>query len=128
MARTISNRDDVIDSRDVIERIEELKDERDTAALAEELTAWDEENGEELAVLLALEEEAEGYAADWKYGEALIRDSHFREYAQQLAEDNGEVRDDATWPHNCIDWDEAARQLQQDYTEVDFGGVAYWVK
>lgn len=45
MARhTIDNTDDVIDSRDIVSRLEELKDERE--ALKDALAAWDDEKGE----------------------------------------------------------------------------------
>lgn len=162
MARnTPTNMDDVIDSRDVIARIEELQDER--AALVEaiesaqadydaikatdpdadrdtqldalhvaraDLVEWDDDgyDAEELAALKALAEEAEGCASDWHHGETLIRDSHFRDYAMELAEDIGAIPADATWPCTCIDWDQAARELQMDYSAVDFDGVTYWIR
>jgi len=134
MKRTISNSDDVIDSRDVIERIEELRADRPDMPDKPEAKdyptdgSWAEAEEEELNALIALESEAEGYAADWKYGEALIRDSHFEDYARELAEDIGALKDDAQWPATCIDWEEAARQLQQDYTSVEFDGVTYWIR
>ena len=121
--KSIDNSQDVIDSREVIERIDYL------AYLDDEPEAErDEDDWKELQALRALAEEAEGYAADWKYGEALIRESYFTEYARELAEDIGAVKDDATWPNNCIDWDEAARLLKQDYTTVDFDGVDYYIR
>jgi len=123
---TFDNNQDVIDSRDIIERIDTLESEREDAA---QPTEWDEsEDGQELKVLKALAEEAEGYAADWSHGETLIRDSYFQEYAQELAKDTGAVNTDAAWPNNCIDWEKAADELKQDYTEVDFDGVAYWIR
>jgi len=148
---TISNSDDVIDSLDVIARIEELRDERATVAevledashddngntvnsedadqALAELNAWDEsEEAEELKMLEALASEAEGYAADWQHGETLIRDSYFKEYAMELAEDIGAIDSNATWPNTCIDWDQAARELRMDYTGVEFGNVTYWVR
>ena len=131
---TFTNKDDVIDSRDVIARIEELEDELKDGAINED-TSMFEIDGEdfdpeynELEALKSLAEEASGYAPDWEYGESLIRDSYFKEYAQELAEDCGMIVADATWPNNCIDWEEAARQLQQDYTSVDFDGVEYWIR
>lgn len=148
MSRTISNSDTVIDSRDVIKRIEELEGERtnlaetladvndDTSALkdspeaidaAEALAKWDEENGDDLKALKALAEEASG-TPDWPYGETLIRDSYFETYARELADDIGAVKDDASWPNNHIDWKAASEALQQDYFEVDFAGVTYWVR
>ena len=157
MANTISNYDDIIDSRDVIARIEELEGERealdyafttayedwqaiprgddgDAEAHAAQIRAerdlknWEDDYGAELAALQALADEASGYAADWKYGETLIRDSYFRDYAMELADDIGAVPDNAQWPTTCIDWDQAARELQMDYTAVDFDGVTYWVR
>ena len=119
MTTAICNTDDVIDSRDVIARIEELEGDADSL---------DAEDKAELESLRSLAEDAEGYAADWKYGEALIRDSYFKEYAQQLAEDIGAINADAQWPNTCIDWDQAARELQMDYTAVEFGGVTYWIR
>lgn len=134
----ISNLDDIINSRDVIARIEELEEDRtdagdpegmeSSADVAAALSAWDADNGAELAALKALAEEAEGYAADWRYGETLIRDSYFETYAQELADDIGAIPDDVAWPLTCIDWEAAARELQQDYTSVDFDGVTYWIR
>lgn len=88
----------------------------------------DADEAEELATLEKLAEEASGYAADWDYGETLIRGSYFQEYAQQLAEDIGAIDPDARWPNNCIDWERAASELQSDYTAVDFDGVTYWIR
>lgn len=136
MARDVSNSEDVLDSRDILERIEELESElegsvADTAAGT--ITSADGETdltaeAAELLALKALADEAEPYCPDWIHGATLIRDSYFKEYAEELADDIGAINKDQTWPNNCIDWDEAARQLQQDYTSVDFDGITYWVR
>lgn len=168
MARSISNSDDMIDSRDVIERIEELEGERESAAIhtccihcgqdiegCELDDDWrdrgnntecpdgsgrthappedargelDEDDAAELAALKALAEEAEGYAPDWRHGEALIRDSYFEDHARELAEDIGAVPKDLSWPACHIDWEAAANALKQDYTAVDFDGIDYWIR
>lgn len=86
------------------------------------------EEYEELKTLRSLAAQASGYADDWEHGETLIRDSYFKDYAQELAEDIGAVNADATWPNNCIDWDQAARELRMDYTAVEFDDVTYWVR
>ena len=125
MANAIDNSLDVIDSRDVIARIEELESE---LCPSDESDGTDNAEREELATLVALADEASGYAADWQYGETLIRDSYFEEYAQELAEDVGAIDSNATWPNNCIDWERATRELQMDYTAVDFDGVTYWIR
>ena len=153
MPRDISNNEDVLDSSDIIARIEELEADRDGYVLEcpeyvggnhgldeqcpngcgdrnatpEEWAQDFPDDAAELAILSKLAEEAEGYADDWKYGETLIRDSYFRTYAEELAEDIGAINHEASWPNNCIDWDRACRELQMDYTSVDFDGVTYWV-
>ena len=118
MPADTSNTADVIDSRDIIARIEELE--------GNEERTYDERD--ELTSLLKLAGQAEGYAADWQYGEALIRDSYFETYAQELADDLGMTNRGAVWPYTCIDWKQAARELQMDYTAVDYDGVTYWVR
>lgn len=115
---TITNRQDIIDSRDIIERIAELDSTEDL----------DDDERAELESLEAFAEEAKGYAADWEYGAAFIRDSYFEDYAQELAEDLDLVDTNASWPMNCIDWESAARHLKMDYTSIDFDGVTYWVR
>lgn len=134
---TISNDDDVIDSRDVIERIQQLKDEIEAAeANADGFSGSqvggpddpvDADTRNELAKLEAFAEEGESAAPDWKYGETLIRDDYFTEYAQELVSDIGDL------PKNIpgylvIDWDQTAENIQQDYTSVEWDGVTYWVR
>jgi len=109
--------DDVIDSRDIIARIEELEADDDR----------DEDDDEELRILQDLALEA-AVSSDWEYGETLIRDSYFREYAEQLADDLGYTHRACSWPYTCIDWDSAARELQVDYFTVEFDGVQYWIR
>jgi len=62
------------------------------------------------------------------YPVTLIRDSYFENYAQELADGIGAINSDARWPNNCIDWARAARELQADYTSVDFDGETYWCR
>lgn len=122
MPTTIDNTADVIDSRDIIARIEELRAQLEAdGSLSDEDTA-------ELLTLDALAKQGEDYAPDWKYGETLIRDSYFKAYAQELAEEIGAISPSATWPNTCIDWDQAARELRMDYAAVEFGPVTYWVR
>lgn len=47
-------------------------------------------------------------------------------YAQQTAEDCGMVDDSAKWPHNCIDWEEAWRQLAMDGYSAHRLSTARW--
>lgn len=120
MKNTIDNSNDIIDSRDVIARIEELQDDDNRS----------EEEEQELANLLKLAEEGEDASRDWEHGDALIQESYFVEYAKELAEDCGTVprAGKDAWPLYCIDWDRAARELRHDYTPVDFAGVTYLIR
>ena len=122
-----TNMDDVIDVRDIIARVEELRESRD------ERREESEELREELQTLENLLKEMKGYGGDeqWEgdwYPVTLIRDSYFEDYAQELAEECGMVNADAKWPNNCIDWEKAARELQWDYSTVDYDGVTYWYR
>lgn len=116
----INNLQDVIDSRDVMDRIAYLE------GLGDEVDAVEHE---ELQALQKLQEEAES-SPDWGYGETLIRDTYFRDYAEELARDIGalDVEGADQWPLRHIDWDEAARELKHDYFCVDFDGVEYWIR
>lgn len=117
------------DGRDYQEAVTDAED-AETAhadALAA-LADWD--GAEELAELEALLEELRGagggdhkYNGDW-YPRELIADYSFEEYAQELAEECYSIPD--TWPHRCIDWEEAARELAQDYSMVTFRGTDYY--
>lgn len=119
----ISNTDDIIDSRDVIETIHNLRDwvasETDPTCLAQYKA--------ELESLKKLSRECEGIASDWQYGEPLVRRSYWVEYVQQLLEDCGEIP--SNLPHYiAVDWDATARNIEADYTSVDFDGVEYLIR
>ena len=119
---------DIIDVRDIIARIEELEQEQPDDDAARDWTG-----SQELADLTALMSELEGMGGDeqWRgdwYPVTLIRDNYFQTYAQELAEDIGAVKADAQWPHTCIDWEHAARELRYDYSGVDIAGVTYWTR
>jgi hypothetical protein len=138
LADRVTNSADVIDSRDVIERIDELDSEietlRDEAGAAREVGELSdamlgelEDLMSEMKALRDLQNEAES-SPNWRHGETLIRDSYFEEYAEQLADDIGAIDAKAGWPCNCIDWEAAADLLRQDYSAVDFDGVTYWIR
>ena len=123
---TIDNTQETIDSRDIIERIEELESERET------LTALDDENGEELKALKALAAECE-HVADWVHGEQLIREDYFTQYIEDLIDDCYQLPKELTsgnWPyrHITIDYQAAADEVKVDYEKVDFDGVTYFIR
>ena len=149
MKNEINNAQDIIDSRDIVERIEELENSfPDTCEhCGERLSCLDDfiefkfelmcsdceqpldfDDFDELKVLKELAKEGEDYSSDWKYGETLIRDTYFKDYAMELADDIGAINSDSNWPNNCIDWDKAARELQYDYTMIEYDGIDYWIR
>lgn len=124
----IENTEDLIDSRDIIARIEELLSEMpEDDADARRWDGW-----VELQTLEKLAKEAE-CAPDWSYGETLIRRSYFVDYTAQLINDCYELpkeMNSGQWPyrHMTIDYEAAARELEHDYTSVDFDGVEYLIR
>lgn len=116
----------IIDVRDIIERVETLLELQE---IGEYLETPDCELTELRAILESLKDMGgdEQYRGDW-YPATLIRDSYFRDYAQELAEDIGAVNTNASWPNNCIDWDMAARELRYDYTGININGTTYWTR
>lgn len=107
-----------LDTRELEDRITELEDEADDEGL-------DEADQEELDELLAMRDSM----SEWQYGETLIPEDEFKTYARETASELGIVSDmmDA-WPFTCIDWDSAAEQLKQDYTEYTYQGTTYYAR
>ena len=135
----------IIDSRDVILRFEELEDELSSLesaledaeneedqeaieVLQADIDSWKNDNEDELHELEKLVKDGQDYSADWIYGATLIHDDYFTRYAEELASDVCDMKSASEWPFCCIDWDAASEQLKQDYTEIDFGGESYWVR
>jgi hypothetical protein len=177
MTRDVNNNEDVLDSRDIISRIEELEsdielvyddykesfqEEYDKLVENKEIDEsetdfdeWIEEripsfedwledpannpgfnewlvenecsaDSDELIVLKKVAEQGEGYG-DWNSGETLIRESYFTEYTEEFCKDVGDVpRELPDWI--VIDWEATAENLKDDYTEIDFDGVTYYMR
>lgn len=113
----ITNCLDVIDSRDIIDRIKELQVTQDDNS--------DDEN-EELEYLLKIEEECKDFS-DWKYGETLIRESYWEESVEETTIDCGYIKKDLPWWIE-IDWTKTAENVAQDYTTIDFDGINYYIR
>lgn len=148
MSHSISNSDDIIDSRDVESRIDDLNDElkdgykeycgdvgEDESPLS--FNAWlAAQEDDSSHAIQTHSDEAEEYRLlnelrddvghpEWTHGLTLINDDHFTEYAKQLADDIGAINRESRWPNTCIDWEQAAQELQMDYSSVDFDGTTY---
>lgn len=147
--------DDILDSRDVEERIDELEaletdylehkeaydeilEDRDEYELVEveramrHLQEASEDfpavEREELKKLRDFRSELEGYC-DWTSGEVLIEESYRQTYAEQIAEEIGAIDKDANWPLRHIDWEAATDELFRfDYTSADIEGFTYYAR
>ena len=125
-----TNDDEMIDSRDVMEALDEISIE------LEDKEALDREDlatllAEELS-LKALAEQGKG-CRDWEYGEQLIRHDHFTSYIKELISDCYEVpkelkSGDWPWRHMTIDYEAAAQVAKVDYMTVEFDGVEYLMR
>lgn len=132
MASYVDLSADIIDVRDIIARVEELEQEREAWTGAED-DSWGAENPDDITELERLEGILsnlkgsggdEQWRGDW-YPVTLIRDDHFEDYAQQLAEETCEMGKAEGWPFRHIDWTAAAKELEQDYSNVDIDGTDY---
>ncbi len=130
------SRYDNLDSRDLIDRKEELEGERDSFTVAdddgEEVESpeqWAIENPEdaaELAELIEVCEEGEGYAPDWRYGETLIHESNFTEYVQDTVCEWYTFKGLPDWV--AVDWEATAENVKADYTTLDYQGGTYYTR
>lgn len=144
MNTEIDNTQDILDSRDIFARIEELEQEKESMLenVPEseygnrenaEWVAWeDSEEFLELKNLSDFMEEFKGYGGDeeWRgdwYPITIIRDSYFEDYTEELVTDCGYIsRDFPSWIE--IDWKSTAENVQVDYTSAEFDGVTYWAR
>jgi hypothetical protein len=112
---------DTFDSRDVREAIQDIKERLDEGEGDGALEFI-------LKTLNELDTAGEDSADDWEWGVVVVRDSYFQEYARELADDIGAIPDNIGWPLSCIDWNQAARELQMDYTPIEVLGVTFWTR
>lgn len=127
---------DVIDSRDIIKRIDELEgiknsmqqDVDEGKASGSELALWLQgEESEELNELKELAEEASQYSIDWEYGETLIHEDYFTEYCMEILKDCGDLPRDIYW-YIVIDEEATAENLKSDYVELELDGKTYYMR
>ena len=124
--------DDFFDSREVIERIEELESYLENAndtelSDAEREEALDEFDREEYDALIELRDDAEGNIADWEYGETFNSENPFTYYMMGLLSDTGYLPADLPgWI--VIDEEETASNMKEDYTGFEFRGTTYYAR
>lgn len=131
-------------SRDVIDRIEDLRQEwidaTDTDETGDEFIDpmdlvmseddWAHglgtDGAAEMVALLAVKAEGRNFE-DWEHGLTFVSDYHFKDYARSMAEDCGMIDPESSMA-NYIDWDAWARDVRMDYSSVEIAGVTYWAR
>ena len=144
--------ENIIDTRDLQDRIDELNDDIDTleneiSDLSEEIDELDEDDPddkneidlklydiedkrgqiedlqEELSMLLDVKSEV----PEFRHGETLIHEDYFVEYVQDLCEDCGYIsKDFPYWIE--IDWDATAKNVAADYSTIELDGNTYYFR
>lgn len=127
--------DELLDAKNYVEEaVDEGEDHSDDCDcdLCEEvrrceeaLSEWKDEYEDELKELDSLELEI---GSEWRHGVGLIDVDDFEEYAEQFAEDIGAIDRNSNWPNNCIDWEQAAEDLLQDYSVCTYEGIDYYFR
>ena len=111
----ITNNNDVIDSRDILDYIEKYEDDKDfedeVKALQSILKQYCDNYTEDMGM------------KDLEFGVFFIRDSYFVDYMEDYFFDFADI-DEAL--HCYIDIEAFARDQQYNYDTVDFDGVEYW--
>lgn len=113
---------DIIDVRDIIARVEELRE-----SVEGEVVIQDEY--EELKTLEELLSNLCGYGGDeqWEgdwYPVTLIARSYFVDYCEEMVKDIGDLPQNIP-SYLAIDWQATADNLEVDYSTVDFDGDEY---
>jgi len=113
----IHNQLECIDSRDIVDRYNEIvgdPDFLDEATRLEKVIRQGESS------------------PDWDHGVVLTHEDFFVEYTKELIENNyDDININSNgWPyrHMKIDFEAAAEELKQDYTAIDFDGQTYYFR
>lgn len=131
---SIDNSLDIIDSRDIIERLAALQEYHDELLVDDpsgiRVALWiQSDDGTEYLALQSIQNQCRDYVNDWEDGTLLVRRSHFTNYIKDLLIDCGYLSSDLPWfISDNINWDGVATDCMCDYTDVDFDGVTYYVR
>ena len=136
MTNAIDNTQNYLDVRDIIARVEYLRELRQPGPVdtgnPDDANRSQDDLFAELNTLESLLSELEGNGGDeecngaW-YPQSLIRDSYFTEAMQDLVSDIGDLPREVP-AYLVIDWEATALNLQADYSSVDYEGVTYWYR
>lgn len=136
---------DILDTRDLAERRDELKEtifesfienfpeyKDDTDSFddilfdEEEIESWKDGFEDELKEIEEIDT-IEDNCSEFTYGETLIADFYFEDYCRDFCEEVGYISKD--FPSFIeIDWDATANNMRQDYTEAEYQGTTYFFR
>lgn len=105
---------EILDSRDLEDELTQLLEDKENG---------DDYDQDRLKALEELKAELEG--CGWEYGIALIPESEWQDYAEELFDEcyAGRLPDSIK---NYIDYEQFAEDLTQDYSIVTFEDVDYY--
>lgn len=130
-----------MDTRDLIERREELKEQvltnfqdtfphyevetyEDIAFAEEEIQSWVEGFEDELKEIEEIDNLENEIGSEFIFGVSLIEEEGFEDYCEELLEDCGYISSDfPTWIE--IDWTKTANNMKVDYCVTTFQGETY---
>ena len=115
--------DDILDSRDLEERIVELKKDNNLT----------DQEKEELEQLTAIKKDVEDYSSDdWEDGITFVSQYYWQDYCKDFAYDCGYIEDIDRVNANpliyCVDWEKWASEMKYDYTSTKINNVDYYFR
>jgi len=133
----------ILDTRDLSKRREELKEEildsflenfphyqemtesfEDIRFEEEEIQSWKEDFEDELKEIEEIDTIENELGSEFDYGVTLVDVDDFEEYVEDLLDELGYIpKDFPSWIE--IDWEATANNVRQDYTEVEYQGNSY---
>jgi hypothetical protein len=136
-------RRDVFDSRDILEKIDELKSE--ALSLKNEIFELRQKRKlsdvsliqyqkkiitKEITILQNFKQDCENYTSEFESGATIISWRYFDDYCEEYAYEFGYISKSKNYSnplYNCIDWRQWADFMRQDFAEVSCEGGNYFI-
>lgn len=139
------NKMNIQDTRDLLEKREELKQQildsfletfehyaeqtdtfEDIRFEEEEIQSWKEDWSNELEQIEEIDNVESEVGREFDYGCTLIDEDDFEEYCEDLVKDIGDLpKNLPSYIENNIDWSGVADDIRMDYSTVDYQGTTY---
>ena len=88
----------------------------------------EDSDAEEFRALKAFCKEIDSMSGEsLRDGITIIAEHYFEAYAEELAEDVCDMKNARNWPFNHINWEDAADELKNDYSSVEWDGNEFWI-